>query len=764
MKNMRKLITVIMLFSFTAQSVGADSLVIPACAGIHRHALRPMAHAVSASIGLMAHGSERLINVHVDYGSIERFFVPLNAKREEAGTRLYIGDRVLFINNINDISITADDTKRYPKFFEGDTYAFTGGHIAACMKRIAVSLCQNLNKPVNVNIIINKCGPTDLMPSLEVVFDDYYQCILSLDDPKLTNFTISHNGERLAGYSREEKGPHKNICFWDTYEQMRAHTSKSSFARVIDKPASIKKVTELIWEWNFNIYQLLYRRTYLIENGKKTGNVGKSLRAIANQMQRNLASLGEVLSDKSIEKIQTSMPHLLRKKKSDENVPAPNEPAANMLLASIITTELKDLKRAAISQRVTTESAKPRVYYGNGKWYVRERRSMSSIKWKTSVLGYRDIPYDTLWEAFRAVDHQIDTELNERGWLISCVVLLDKITDGPALDVDVLRADIDSMLLRLNRVRVEDKRLARLILDTARILIDLRKIEQSKGLFNIAKGLLKSRIEEVEAIISGLANNRTQRLREKLGDKTRYLRDKMAKILHNLNSGHYGLTHKIIDEDLLDGYGARYLNEPDFEMFKRPLLIISGKIKRGGLNAEDIESLKRFFTLFKNWFVDSIRVDNFMRDYRGSFVDRSLEQSSGVAVREDIFDEIFKAHKNASKEIQGNPGYYRKKFEQAVFIPPKIGKPHDKQPNPMFIKISNKLITSAAKRVGIKPAGIELLIVNPAAKASSSGESVSKESRALARDYAGQNRSKFDFNKLTHPDQADILDAIDSAA
>jgi CheY-like chemotaxis protein len=501
-----------------------------------------------------------------------------------------------------------------------------------------------------------------------------------------------------------------------TQEFSNETVAKSSSAGKIDKPASVKKVTELIWQWNFRIYELSYKRAVFLENGQTTGNIGKSLSAIVNQIQRNMPGLEQVLSDRSIEKIKTSMPLLLRRKKADEKIPAPNEPAANMLLASIITTDLKELKDEIIANRVSFESDRPRVYYRNNRWYVRERRSVSSAKWNTSVFEYRDIPYYTLWEAFRSVDHQIDTEIKERNWLTRCISLLGEIADNPNPDIDRLKLDVDSMLSKLKHIRVEDKRLARIILETARILLDLEKIEQSKGLFHIAKILLAKRAEEIELIIAGLTKNRTQELRQHLDSKTRYLRDKVAKILHNLNSGHYGLTRKIIDEDLLSGYGARYFNEPNFEMFQNPLGMISDKMKRGNLKAEDIDSLKRFFTLFKDWFIDSIRTDNFMRDFRDNFAERSHKESLDIVVKEDIFDETFEDHKKASRQIQADPIYYRNMFYQAAFISPKIGRPQDRQANPSFIETSNELVRFAAQRAGINPQGIELLITEPAVK------------------------------------------------
>ena len=713
---MKKLITTIIIFAFASQSTGINLSTISAkggsayggnCELLTTHALRPTATILSDNtIYQQSHSHANLIIANAP----ERNLFILDDKLiniESIKSALSAGyNYVKQAQSLEDAARVIDENPPFDLVVSGLDLSstiwtkfghiqFDGQSIPIRMAGLYFALWLHKHPKRPKKIILNS-----------TVFNsdriDYILAVLTGSNPA----AIKNRAEQAGIVVQGKEYTYKGI--------INETITKSSSAGEIDKPASVKMVTELIWKWNFSIYQLSYRRTVLIENGKPTGNIGKSLRVIANQMQRNLGRLEEVLSERSMEKIKASIPILLRRKKSNGKIPAPNEPAVNMLLASIITTELKDLKETIILQIVNSESGKPRVYYKNNKWYVRERRSIISKKWGTSVFKYRDIPYDTLWEAFRSVDHQIDTEINEHNWLIGCVNLLNGITDNPAVDVDKLRADIDLMLSRLSNIRVEDKRLARIILETARILIDLGKIKQSKGLFNIAEGLLTHRIKEIESIITGLTSNRTKELRVHLDFKTRYLRDKMAKILHNLNSGHYGLTHKIIDEDLLTGYGLRYLNEPNFEMFKRLLLMISNKMKQGNLSREDIGSLKRFFTLFKDWFIDSIRTDNFMRDYRDTFAERSLEKGFDV-VKEDIFDEIFENHKNVSKQIQENPIYYRNMFYQAAFIAPKIGRPQDRQANPIFIEISNKLIESAAQKVSIKPQGIELLMTKPVA-------------------------------------------------
>jgi hypothetical protein len=180
---------------------------------------------IKSKDALMAPASERMINVHVGPASLQRFFLPENASSVATRDgRIYIADRVLLINNIHDVSITQEDTIEHPEFFTGTTYDFTGGHIAACMKRIVVSLLHALNRPVTANIILDRSYVLDDIGDFDLLFDEYHVLMLSEASRQGVSFSISHNGEKLLAFGREGDGPLKQICFWDSYEKMRAHT------------------------------------------------------------------------------------------------------------------------------------------------------------------------------------------------------------------------------------------------------------------------------------------------------------------------------------------------------------------------------------------------------------------------------------------------------------------------------------------------------------------------------------------------------------
>ena len=224
---MRKLITCIILSIFLFQSTGTDyylsAISYRPFAISH---LRPIASAISNPPSVMAPDSERLINVHIGTAAdLQRYFVPENAQVEYDNMRKYKANRVLLISDINDTEISADDIAAHPEFFSASVYNFSGGHISACLKRVVVSLCQQLGRPVTVNIILDNCFIDFDNTPLYVIFDDYYLHMIGLEGPGIMNFTISYNGEIMPGFGRTNDGPVKKICFWDNYKLMRAGTS-----------------------------------------------------------------------------------------------------------------------------------------------------------------------------------------------------------------------------------------------------------------------------------------------------------------------------------------------------------------------------------------------------------------------------------------------------------------------------------------------------------------------------------------------------------
>lgn len=502
--------------------------------------------------------------------------------------------------------------------------------------------------------------------------------------------------------------------------------------KAIDGEASLKRINELLWKWNFRIDVLSHKRKYLEGQEKGIGNVLRSVDAVIRDMRKHLRTkrFKNAVSETAIERLRKAIKFLPRKRKErpkkkakkkrrskrismkkSKYIHPPNEPAANRLITSVML-EIKKLREPALKQRLDVELTQPRVLYSykRQKWYVREQRYKYSKKWKTSVLSYRYIPYDTLWEAFRAVDHQIDTELEERNWLLDCQQLLDKVRKGEIEDKAKLKEDIDSMLARLRKVRVEDKRLARIILKGAKDLLDYERPKQAKGYLSITKDLFAHRIKETEQIVDKLQEGRLTKLREEADKKNRYLMDKAAKILHDLKGYHYGLTAKIIEEDFIEGPGRRYLKEPDFVPFVDSIQRLHERLKGEPLDRDDVEAVKRFFLLFHDRVVASMATDNFMEDYRDEYVKVSLDPESVKKSREEVFEEVFTRYRAEDPNVKKSPKIYWTIFYQAAFVSPKIGKPGEREDNPEFLKLSDAIMKVQAKKVDIRPKGLELLL------------------------------------------------------
>lgn len=485
---------------------------------------------------------------------------------------------------------------------------------------------------------------------------------------------------------------------------------------VVDKSASIKKINELLYVWNFKIYAYSHRRIYLRGLGKKTGRIFVTYRAVIRNIRKWLPSFKHKISQVAISRLENAIRLLERKKKVKKRkrvieIPVPHEGAANRLFTSVIV-EVSKLREEALRERLQYESKQPRVYYNEDeeKWYVREQDYLPSEKWETSVLSYIDQPYDTLWEAFRAVDHQIDSELDERNWLLNCLNLLERVIEETLSDKEGIKKEIDSMLSRLKKIRVEDKRIARILLENTKILIDSDRPKQVKGLLNLTKERFSHRIKEIEQIVCWLKEGRLKRLRKEADKKNEYLMDKAAKILHDLKGYHYGLTAKIIEEDFVEGRGERYLKEPDFVPFVDSIQWLHERLKGEPLDRDDVEAVKRFFLLFHDRVVASMATDNFMEDYRDEYIKVSLDPESVKKSREEVFEEVFTRYRAEDPNVKKSPKIYWTIFYQAAFVSPKIGKPGEREDNPEFLKLSDAIMKVQAKKVDIRPEGLELLL------------------------------------------------------
>ena len=486
------------------------------------------------------------------------------------------------------------------------------------------------------------------------------------------------------------------------------------------------------------------------------GRIVVSMRAIARDIRKWAPAFRSVIGEGAASKLEKAASLLEEEKvvqtKSgvEKNVPAPRPSSANMVLVSVMLDELRGPLDETRNRRCDWERGLDRVWYDNSKgvWYVREQRYALSENWGASVLWYKPIPYDTLWEAFRSLDHQVDNELAERNWLISFRGIIRKMQDilgretpPSAEETDGVKASIKSALLKLNRIRVENKRLARIVLVASKALLDLERDKQVSGMLNIVDDLFDKRIQEIEEIYKGLMEKRLGLLREESKKNNDYLKRRAVILLRCVKYKNFGLIEKVIDEDLLMNKGRRYMDEPNFRAFIGPMRLISDRLKRAAPGENDTAAMHRFFRLFWGNVIASLATERFMKEYRDDFTGlygKLVNQADIVPERERSFEKIFAA--STDRNVRRDPELYRAVFRRAAFVSPKTGNPVDRKPNPEFLTMSDDIIKRLNQSAGVREAGLSLLLsVAPApetAAPAASAVSVAVADSVFFRDFA----------------------------
>ena len=154
---------------------------------------------------------------------------------------------------------------------------------------------------------------------------------------------------------------------------------------------------------------------------------------------------------------------------------------------------------------------------------------------KISIRTYKEDRFDFLWEAFRSVDHQIETELSEilrlrglaeklrkyeglfeRAWQGSLLGSLVRPVNLTAEDWEELAAVISEVLSRLRATWIAEKQTAAAGLVAAGVAIAPQKVFRAYTGVSGAVRLLEGRISNLRSIIYKLENGRLEEMRRYL--------------------------------------------------------------------------------------------------------------------------------------------------------------------------------------------------------------------------------------------------------
>jgi serine/threonine protein phosphatase PrpC/tRNA G46 methylase TrmB len=470
-------------------------------------------------------------------------------------------------------------------------------------------------------------------------------------------------------------------------------------------PACLKRLTELLMDWNLHIYTLSFRRLALLRGGQLVQALAEPYQGVLDSVNTETGEFKGRVPTRAVGHIEkaagllTEICAAIR----DNQKPRFNliESNINMLLVRAMELVVRE-KVTILQQRVRQEKEQPRCVQAEGAWRVRRQFYGNVEAWGTNVLGYGFANFRTLSEALRAVGHEIESEAQEARFLLECSALIDALVSEE--NTEAVLVKIDDLLARLDSVNVEEKRLAWIVLVYAKDLLCTQRRKQFEGLLRLAQELFTIRIGECRSIIDALLSvespkTRAGSLRQEAVSRNDYLLGKTAMILRNLKFTHYLLTRKIILEDLLDAGHIAYFREPEFNTLLLALQRLSKFLEQLVGPLAGIEKIQELFNLLRDKIVSSRVLLDFRRDYHRFFAESQLDPQSGINTKKEAFSQVFLQYSTNRKAVQAAPQLYWTIFYQAVFVSPSIeGPKKSKTANPLFLALSNYITWQQIKR------------------------------------------------------------------
>ncbi|MBF0491091.1 MAG: hypothetical protein HQL15_10880, partial [Candidatus Omnitrophica bacterium] len=439
----------------------------------------------------------------------------------------------------------------------------------------------------------------------------------------------------------------------------------------IEYRAALGKLILDLMNWNFHIYQLSFQRVHLKSQGSPQADVIKALDQLQDQMMLAMVSYRRAGIPVSImDQIEKSLPRF--KEINDEGLRSPKETIINVHLMAAVNRAIQE-RETLLTPRIAEEMKRPRVLVTPKGYYIREQMYRGVKSWGVSLLSYRNKRYDMMWDAFRALDHQIDSEMEEVIWIQECQRLLQTLRDIQDENDPAIKEQVSAMLKKLRYIKVEHKKLARIVLTRTLNILGLGRLKQVAGLLQVTSAYLQKRLVECQTIISQLDNKRLAVLRAEVSRRNEYLLQKLAKILHSLKGNRYGLLKTIVLDDFLNPkhQDYMYLREPEFASLRGAL---NGPIRQllgqGALKSDDIDMIKQFFELLRDKIVTAKLLSDFMQDYRRLY---NESRASGMT-RQQAFMETFgdfQVKDRHRRAIANDPDLAWAIFYQAVFISPR---------------------------------------------------------------------------------------------
>ncbi|MCF7917125.1 MAG: hypothetical protein K9L61_05040, partial [Candidatus Omnitrophica bacterium] len=390
-----------------------------------------------------------------------------------------------------------------------------------------------------------------------------------------------------------------------------------------------------------------------------------------------------------------------------------NEPAANAVLVSAASLLLEEL-RSLVEQRIkkiSPNQKRVRFQAKSGTFSVLQGKNIKyTLKEgsSTTFRVYEARDYQLLWQAFRAVDHQLVSEVDELNWLrntykqlfgivknmdnyLSVMSSSDKEKGGqPSLPEKEAR----DIIVILSEIRTKSGKAVLGIktaivysLDLAIELIQKKQYRAARTILGVVFSLSEIRGREVRSIILKTKSGRLQELREKAKQRNDELFGRIDNIILALDKGDTGLAFAKTAGLLKLKRLEPVFKEPEFWGLRQSLGYTSKLLK-----SKDIDRAKERLFLAREKVIEAQNLGKFMQFFRSFYVESHLE-AKGVSERESFLLSFEKFLKDAQLN-KGSPqaGIWRALFCRAAFVPLYIadpGKKSKKVTNPVFLAIGD---------------------------------------------------------------------------
>ncbi|MCM8761046.1 MAG: methyltransferase domain-containing protein, partial [Candidatus Omnitrophica bacterium] len=337
-----------------------------------------------------------------------------------------------------------------------------------------------------------------------------------------------------------------------------------------------------------------------------------------------------------------------------------NEPAANAALVGAMNA-VSGAREEILKKRIISGQHKVRFYEKDGKIVIQQHSYIrAGEEAKTLVPIYIDKKFDLRWQVGRSLDDQIESLLDERDVLSGYIDMVTKEIAVTASDASAVNTgNISHILYGLAGVIVEEKRLARITLETAIDLIDLEDTASLKHLLPIAKRYLGLRVENIDSMLHYLKTGRVEPYRDMVALHNKELVSRMNKINILLDKGDYRSARN-------NAYGLyrrikSQLNEPDLEGLDSILWPLIRETE-GVLNASaekeksvHISRAKFWAGILKDKIGEAALLAEFMESFRDKYETERLAGGNRRYLKEDTFIETFESFIKAKQLIRGSP-------------------------------------------------------------------------------------------------------------